>query len=92
MFNLSIYQYYCSRAKLRTINREDDLELINRKALQIARAVADDTNTLMAGNICVTGVYNSDDSSTFDVTRTMFEVTETYLLANILWGSYSLIT
>ncbi|WAR08271.1 BHMT1-like protein [Mya arenaria] len=49
------FTYYSHREKLRCIGREDDLERLNKNALAMARAVADDTGTLMAGNICVTG-------------------------------------
>lgn len=66
------FTYYGNREKLRSIGREDDLEPLNRTALRIAREVADDTGTLMAGNICVTGVYNADDPSSHETTRSMF--------------------
>ena len=52
-----LFQYYGNRAKLRLIGREDDLVTLNKKALQIARDVADRTGTLMAGNICNTSEY-----------------------------------
>ena len=52
-----LLQYYGHRAKLRVIGKEEILEPLNRKALQLARKVADDTGTLMAGNICNTTVY-----------------------------------
>src|SRR5437870_10488545 len=41
--------YYAHREKLRVIGREDDLERINRRALEIAKAVATETGTLLAG-------------------------------------------
>lgn len=74
-----VFQYYGNREKLRSIGREEDLEKLNRNALRIAREVADDTGKLMAGNICVTGVYSSEDKATHDVTRRMFEVHAHYL-------------
>src|SRR5438034_9816894 len=43
--------YYAHREKLRVIGREQDLERINRRALEIAKAVATDTGTLVAGSI-----------------------------------------
>ena len=43
-----------SRKKLRAIGYANDLEKLNRTALRIAREVADDTGTLMAGDICHT--------------------------------------
>jgi betaine-homocysteine S-methyltransferase len=49
--------YYAHRDKLKTIGREDDLEKLNRAALKIAGEVADEYGTLLAGDICNTGVY-----------------------------------
>ncbi len=54
--------------------REHDLEPLNRKALQIARKVADETGTLMAGNICNTTVYDFRNPSTADETAAIFKV------------------
>src|SRR5919198_3189299 len=39
------FTYYAHREKLRVIGREGDLERINRKALEIAREVADETGS-----------------------------------------------
>ncbi|XP_014678828.1 PREDICTED: betaine--homocysteine S-methyltransferase 1-like [Priapulus caudatus] len=50
------FTYYAHREKLRFIDREDDLEKINRTALRIARQVANETGTLMAGNLCNTNL------------------------------------
>ena len=44
-------QYYGHRAKLRLVNREIDLETLNRRALKMARQVADKTG------------YNKDSES-----------------------------
>ena len=74
------WQYYGHREKLRSIGREGDLEKLNRGALRIAREVADDKGKLMAGNLCVTGVYSSEDKSTHDITRRMFQVNITFNL------------
>ena len=51
------FTYYGHREKLRVIGKEDVLEPLNRQALAIAGAVARDTGTLLAGNICNTNVY-----------------------------------
>lgn len=48
---------------MRLIGREDELENINRSALRIARQVADETNTLMAGNICNSTVFAPNDAA-----------------------------
>lgn len=65
--------YYAHREKLRVIGREQDLERINRRALDIAKAVATDTGTLLAGGICNTNVYDPADSSSHGAVRAMFE-------------------
>ena len=38
------------------INKEDNTELMNRTALQIAKEVAEETGTLLAGDICNTNI------------------------------------
>ena len=48
--------YYADRAKLQTIGRGDELEDMNRQAIQLARKVANEGNALVAGNINNTGV------------------------------------
>ncbi|PIK50520.1 betaine homocysteine S-methyltransferase 1 [Apostichopus japonicus] len=54
----SLLQYYGHREKLKLVNRLTDLENMNRDALRIARKCADETGTLMAGDICNTNVYD----------------------------------
>lgn len=66
------FTYYAHREKLKLIGRESDLEAINRTALELARDVADNTSTLLAGNICNTNVFLGDDASRATV-RAMFE-------------------
>src|SRR6202044_1043919 len=51
------FTYYAHREKLRVIGREDVLEPLNRQALALAKAVADETGTLLAGNISNTNIY-----------------------------------
>ncbi len=67
------FTYYAHREKLRLIGREGDLEAINRQALAIAKQVAEESGTLMAGNICNTNVYEPDDPETHKAVRAMFE-------------------
>src|SRR3712207_1081276 len=55
------FTYYAHREKLRLIGRESDLEPINRQALQLAKAVADESGALFEGDICNTNVYLPDD-------------------------------
>ena len=65
--------YYAHREKLRVIGREGDLEPINRRALAIAKAVADETGALLAGDICNTNVFDPKDASSRSAVRAMFE-------------------
>ena len=67
-------QYYAHREKMRLIGREADLEKINRTALRLARKVADDTGTLMAGNICNLNIYDRADPSWEGRAHAMFKV------------------
>src|SRR5450759_3693095 len=65
--------YYAHREKLRVIGRENDLEPINRRALEIAKAVADESGALFAGDICNTNVFDPSDSASHKAVRAMFE-------------------
>jgi betaine-homocysteine S-methyltransferase len=66
------FTYYGHREKLRLIGKEDLLEPLNRNALAIAREVARESDTLLAGNLCNTNVFGEDDASRRTV-RGMFE-------------------
>ena len=65
--------YYAHREKLRVIGREQDLEPINRRALDIAKAVAMETGALFAGDICNTNVFDPADPASHKAVRAMFE-------------------
>src|SRR3954466_9479386 len=65
------FTYYAHREKLRIIGREDDLERINRRALEIAKEVSDESGALLAGNVCNTNVWEGEESR--DAVRAMFE-------------------
>ncbi len=65
--------YYAHREKLRVVGRENDLELINLRALELAKAVAVDTGALFAGGICNTNVYDPADPASHRAVRAMFE-------------------
>src|SRR5438477_11350650 len=67
------HTYYAHREKLRVIGREGDLEPINRRALEIARTVADETGARFAGDICNTNVFDPSDASSRSAVRAMFE-------------------
>jgi betaine-homocysteine S-methyltransferase len=68
--------YYAHREKLRDVGREGDLEAMNRHAVRLARAVAEEAGgaggPLVAGNICNTWAYDPDDRSTWDTVRAMY--------------------
>ncbi|XP_070556868.1 betaine--homocysteine S-methyltransferase 1-like [Ptychodera flava] len=67
------FTYYANRQKLSLMDMEDKLELINREALRLAREVADETGTLLAGNICNTTVYNPDRPERNEQITAMFK-------------------
>lgn len=56
------FTYYGHREKLRLIGKEEILERLNRNALRIARRVADETGTLLAGNLCNSNLW-ADESA-----------------------------
>ena len=66
------FTYYAHREKLRMIDKEHLLEEMNRQALALAKEVADETGTLLAGDICNTNVF-VDDAHSRAAVRAMFE-------------------
>ncbi len=66
------FTYYAHREKLRLIGKDELLEPLNRQALQLARRVADESGTLLAGNICNSNVYDPADPQTRTAVRAMF--------------------
>ena len=67
------FTYYAHRAKMRMVNREGDLERINRTALRLAKKVARETDTLLAGNICNTSIYGAEDAKSHKQARRIFD-------------------
>jgi len=67
------FTYYAHRAKLKMVGREKDLAKINRAALAIARKVARSTGTLLAGDICNTSIYMTDDAASHKQARRIFD-------------------
>ena len=59
---------------MQVAGRETDLEKLNRKALKLARQVADETGTLMAGNICNTTAWKMNDKEAQYHVRSIFQV------------------
>jgi betaine-homocysteine S-methyltransferase len=67
------FTYYGHREKLRLIGKEDLLEPLNRRALEIATVVAAESDALVAGDICNTNVFVPDDPASEQAVRSMFE-------------------
>jgi len=65
------FTYYAHREKMKLVNRENDLEFINRQAIRIAKDVAKRTGTLCAGNICNSNIWENDKENIS--VRKMFE-------------------
>ena len=65
--------YYAHREKLRAVGKDGLLEDMNRQALGLARDVAQDTGTMLAGNVCNTNLYDPADTESQARTRDMFE-------------------
>lgn len=66
------FTYYGHREKLRIIGKEHLLEPLNRNALEIARQVAQETGTLVAGDLSNTNLF-TDDESSHKTVRAMFD-------------------
>lgn len=66
------FTYYAHRRKLRDIGKEDILEDLNRAALRIAKEVAQESDALVAGNICNTWEYNPADEASYETVREMY--------------------
>jgi betaine-homocysteine S-methyltransferase len=66
------FTYYGHREKLRIIGKEHLLEPLNRNALEIAKKIANDTGTMMAGDLSNTNLY-ADDAQSKKTVRKMFD-------------------
>ncbi|HTX05297.1 MAG TPA: homocysteine S-methyltransferase family protein [Steroidobacteraceae bacterium] len=64
--------YYVHREKLKVIGREQELESMNRIALEIAKKVARRTHTLFAGDICNTNIYDPNDRKALKEVEAIF--------------------
>ena len=67
------FTYYGHRAKLKAIGKEDLLEKLNRNALRIAREVAGETETLLAGNLSNTWEYEPENNQSEKTVRSIFD-------------------
>ncbi len=65
--------YYAHRDKMKLIGQEVNVERLNREALKIAKEIADETDTLLAGDICNTWVYNPHDPKTAQEVYAIFD-------------------
>jgi betaine-homocysteine S-methyltransferase len=66
--------YYAHRSKMKVVNRQRDVEALNRQAVRLAKQVADESGALLAGNICNTWVYDPKDARrTSQLVRKMYE-------------------
>lgn len=63
---------YAHREKMRIVGKEHQLEAINRQALELARGVATESGSLLAGDICNTNLYEAGEESE-RIVRAMFE-------------------
>ena len=67
------FTYYGHREKLKVIGKEAILEPLNRQALQIAKEVAAESGSLLAGNLSNTNIYEPEDAETHRLVRCAFE-------------------
>lgn len=69
---LQALTFYASRDKLATVGLEDKVGDLNRTAVRIARDAAGD-DTLVAGNLSLTWMYEPDNPSSRDVVAATFD-------------------
>lgn len=71
---IEAFTYYANRNKLADVGRENDLEKLNKKAVQIANEVAQEGDALVAGNICNTWMYDPNNKEkTSKLVRQMYK-------------------
>jgi betaine-homocysteine S-methyltransferase len=92
--------YYAHREKLRVVGKEDRLGELNRRALELAREVADESGALLAGDVSNTNVFVPEDAASREAVRRMLdeqvawaaEADVDYVVAETLsWGEEALI-
>lgn len=67
------FTYYAHRNKMRVVDREPDLEKLNRQAIRLAKEVAQEGEAMVAGNISNTWVYDPEDEESHHTVREMYE-------------------
>lgn len=73
---------------MRWIGREGDLEELNMAALKIARDIANDTGTLMAGDLSNTQAYLPENLEAIEKTQLMFKVCHLEILSFKFYGVF----
>lgn len=58
---IEAFTYFGYRERLKHFGRDEETEKLNRAALRLARAVADDTGKLMAGSLSNTPLYEENN-------------------------------
>ncbi len=69
---LQALAFYASREKLATTGHQRDVEAINRQAVRLAREAAGE-DTLVAGNLSLTWLYDAKDRKSVDRVRRRFD-------------------
>lgn len=70
---LTTMTFYASDDKLETVGLRDSVDEINRNAVLVARAVADEGDALVAGDLSLTWAYDPADPSSADHVRALFD-------------------
>ena len=70
---LQALTFYASEDKLATVGLSGKVDDINRAAVAVARAVADEGDALVAGNLSLTWVYEPEDRKSHERVRGLFD-------------------
>jgi betaine-homocysteine S-methyltransferase len=70
---LTTMTFYASDDKLETVGLKDKVDEINRNAVRVARAVADEGDALVAGDLSLTWAYDPADPVSADHVRALFD-------------------
>jgi len=70
---LTTMTFYASDDKLETVGLKDKVDEINRNAVRVARAVADEGDALVAGDLSLTWAYDPADPASADHVRALFD-------------------
>ncbi|XP_067950837.1 betaine--homocysteine S-methyltransferase 1-like [Watersipora subatra] len=87
------FTYYAHRQKMKDVGRENELEGINKRALEIARSVAIENDKFFAGGLCNSNLWDPDDQSTVEACEQMFseqcqwakDAGVDYMIAETFW-------